>query len=386
MVFSLRSVVHMDNKKFIIFLVCLGNIAISFNTGAVAAAIPLIAADFHTTDFVVARIVPYYMIPYGLGALLYAPLTRFFAYRAILIAAMAVFAVFSLIAGMSQSLTTIFLAQIAAGIAAASSTPLGLMMIGDFFEKNVRGRLVGTYFGCSFFAAVGGMIFMGTVHWRWLFFVPAVLGALTALCWIFFSNALVNQGHKGSIDYLKALAKPHIRNVFLLIFAMSFLYHGVHKWYGVFLTREYGLDKGAVSLILIIAALAGLAGQQIGGYLSDKKGRLTASYAGMGALAAGVMLLSIPFPIALVGGILALIAIGWTISHNSVSTVLTDFPDDDRPLIASLNSSVRFISGGLGFSASKFFVAQSFSLTFFGIGVLILLLIFIIKNILTIKH
>lgn len=376
---------NFEHKK-IIFLTCLGNIAISFNTGAVAAAIPLIAADFQTTDFVVARIVPYYMIPYGLGALLYAPLTRFFAYRAILIAAMAVFAIFSLISGMSQSLTAIFAAQIAAGIAAASSTPLGLMMIGDFFEKNVRGRLVGTYFGCSFFAAVGGMIFMGTLHWRWLFFVPAILGALTAVCWIFFSNALVNQGHKGSIDYLKALSKPHIRNVFLLIFAMSFLYHGVHKWYGVFLTREYGLDKGTISLILVIAALAGLTGQQIGGYLSDKKGRLTASYVGMGALAAGVVLLSVHFPIPLVVVIFALIAIGWTISHNSVSTVLTDFPDDDRPLIASLNSSVRFISGGLGFSASKFFVAQSFSLTFLGIGVLILLLISIIKNILTIKH
>ena len=67
---------NFEHQK-IIFLTCLGNIAISFNTGAVAAAIPLIAADFHTTDFVVARIVPYYMIPYGLGALLYAPLTRF---------------------------------------------------------------------------------------------------------------------------------------------------------------------------------------------------------------------------------------------------------------------------------------------------------------------
>lgn len=376
----------MNSTKFIIFLICLGNIAISFNTGAVAAAIPLIAADFQSTDFAVSQIVPYYMIPYGLGALLYAPLTRFFAYRAILIAAMAAFAVFSLICGMSQSLTTIFLAQIAAGIAAASSTPLGLMMIGDFFEKNVRGRLVGTYFGCSFFAAVGGMIFMGTVHWRWLFLIPAILGVVTALCWIFFNNALVNQGHKGSIDYLKALAKPHIRNVFLLIFAMSFLYHGVHKWYGVFLTREYGLDKGAISFILIIAALAGLAGQQIGGYLSDKKGRLAACYLGMGALAGGVMLLSVHFPVALVVIILTLIATGWTISHNSVSTVLTDFPDDDRPLIASLNSSVRFISGGLGFGASKFFVAQSFSLTFLGIGVLILLLISSIKNILTIKH
>jgi predicted MFS family arabinose efflux permease len=373
-------------KKFIVFLICLGNIAISFNTAAVAAAIPLIAADFHAADFLAAQIVPYYMIPYGLGALLYAPLTRFFSYRAILTTAMLLFVVFNYISGVSHSLAAVFWAQAGAGAAAASSTPLGLMMIGDLFEKNVRGRLIGTYFGCSFFATVVGMIFMGTVHWRWLFLIPASLGAVTALSWIFFRDALVDRGHKGSIDYLKALSKPAIRDVFLFIFAVSFLYHAVQKWYGVFLTREYGLDKTLISIILIIAALGGLAGQHIGGYLSDKKGRPAACYVGMSALAAGIMLLAGHFPVGVVVIVLTLIAVGWTVSHNSISTVLTDFPDEDRPLIASLNSAVRFISGGLGFSVSKFFVAQSFSLTFLGVGVLILLLIYIVRDILTIEH
>ena len=272
-------------KKFIIVLICLGNIAISFNTGAVAAAIPLIAADFHATDFFTAKIVPYYMIPYGLGALLYAPLTRFFSYRAILTAAMAFFALSSVITGISQSLPAMFLAQIGAGVAASSSTPLSLMMIGDFFNKDIRGRLIGTYFGCSFFASVVGMVCMGTAHWRWLYLIPALLGAATALSWGFFNQPLVNQGHKGSINYLHVLSKPAVRNVFLFIFAVSFLYHAVHKWYGVFLTREYGLDKGAISIILIIAAVGGLAGQHIGGYLSDKKGRLYACHMGMCGLA-----------------------------------------------------------------------------------------------------
>jgi predicted MFS family arabinose efflux permease len=212
------------------------------------------------------------------------------------------------------------------------------------------------------------------------------LGAATAQCWILFDQPIVNQGHKGSINYLHVLSKPDIRNVFLFIFAVSFLYHAVHKWYGVFLAREYGLDKGAISIILIIAAVGGLAGQHIGGYLSDKKGRLYACYMGMCGLAVGVMLLSIHFPVMLIAVILTVIAIGWTISHNSVSTVLTDFPDNDRPVIASLNSAVRFISGGVGFSLSKFFVAKSFNLTFLGIGVLILLLILIIKRIIHIKH
>jgi hypothetical protein len=65
------------------------------------------------------------------------------------------------------------------------------------------------------------------------------------------------------------------------------------------------------------------------------------------------------------------ISAGWTVGHNGLSTVLTDFPDADRPTIASLNSSVRFFSGGLGFCVSAVFVEKSFSMTFFSIGVLI---------------
>ena len=96
------------------------------------------------------------MIPYGLGALLYAPLTRYLTYRFVLIAAMAVYAVASLIIGLSDSLNHLLIAQLTSGITAASSTPLSLMIIGEFFDKEVRGRLVGIYFGCSFDASKRG--------------------------------------------------------------------------------------------------------------------------------------------------------------------------------------------------------------------------------------
>jgi hypothetical protein len=79
--------------------------------------------------------------------------------------------------------------------------------------------------------------------------------------------------------------------------------------------------------------------------------------------------------------VLFAISVCWTIGHNGLSTVLADFPDEDRPIIASLNSAVRFISGGLGFQFSALFVGASFGLTFLGIGILILLLAYILKYI-----
>jgi len=322
------------------------------------------------------------MIPYGLGALLYAPLTRFFSYRLTLLMAMIVYAIASLAAGLSQSLNFMLFSLVAAGAAGASSTPLSLMLIGDLFEKNIRGRMIGGFFGLSFLSSLAGMIVMGIFDWRWLFFVPAVVAAINALSWAALNQKLLNSCHQKNINYITAFLKPDIRNIFIFIFITSFLYHGVQKWYGVYLSQEYGFGKELVSFVLIAAALCGLLGQQIGGFLSDKRGRLFACYTGLAILAVGIMLLSGHYPFALLTFVLGLITIGWTVCHNSVSTILTDFPDEDRPIMASLNSGVRFVSGGLGFSLSKYFVEKSFSLTFLAFGALIFLLIFYVKLIL----
>lgn len=372
------------SKKLIVLLLCLGNITISFNIGAVAAAIPIIAQSLQASDIAVARIVPFYMIPYGIGALLYAPLTRRVSYQAIMVAAMALYGVASWVSAVSGSLTTILAAQIIAGIAAASSTPVSLMVIGEFFERDVRGRLVGMYFGCSFFASTLGMFFMGTVDWRWLFVIPAVAGLITALCFYVFGRSL-NRGHEAPVDYVAAFLRGNIRNVFLLIFALSFLYHGVHKWYGVYLSRVYGLDKAYISLILILVAVGSLFGQQIGGYLSDKKGRVATGLIGVTGLGASTMLLLGHYPVAVLVVVMVAIGISWTVGHNAISTVLTDFPDDDRPVIASLNSSVRFVSGGIGFFVSGLFVEQSFGFTFFAIGALMLFSAVFFKKVVSIQ-
>lgn len=376
---SLWSMVCMHHKKFIVFLICLGNVAISFNVAAVAAALPNISAALGVPEFAAAKLVPFYMIPYGVGALLYAPLTRVFTYRRCLMFAMAAYAAASFVSGCSQSLEQILLAQVVAGIAAASSTPLSLMIIGDCFDKDIRGRLVGTYFGCSFFATMVGMFFMGAVDWRWLFFIPFLIAVVNCISLWAMKIPQLNSRHEESVNYWKALNKDHIRRVFIFIFVVSFLYHAVHKWYGIYLSQEYGLGKQGISAILILVAVCGLAGQQIGGYISDKKGRLTACYVGLAGLAAGVMLLVGHYPLVLLTAVLGLIGVSWTMSHNSVSTILTDFPDEDRPVIASLNSSVRFVSGGIGFSLSKYFVEKSFGLTFLGIGILFFCLLFVVK-------
>lgn len=321
------------------------------------------------------------MIPYGLGALLYVPLAGRFGVKTILAATMAVYAVTNFICTAVDSIQIILFSRIFMGLAAASVIPLCLMSIGTLFPKETRGRLVGLFFSTSFIASVFGIVVSGLFPWRWLFMIPALLAAVTALLIVIDRQAPVFKLERRKVDYLGALQNVPIRNILIFIFAISFLYHGVHKWLGVYLHRIYDAPQWMISFFFMLIAVFGAVGQNFGGYVTDRIGRRVACELGVFILSVMTMLLWGKYSFFVLGMILSILSIGWAIGHNGISTVLTDFPDKNRAEIAGLNSSVRFFSGGLGFLLGGSFVEKDFGLTFLGFGVLMFLALIFLKNI-----
>ncbi len=370
-----------NDRKLIFFLFCLANISISFSFAALAAAVPVMSLDLAVQDTMVSQVSAYYMIPYGMGALIYAPLATRFSFQNILVGCMAIYAMMNFLSAISTSIGLILVARVVMGLAAASVVPLCLISIGTIFPKEVRGRLVGLFFSTSFIASVLGIVVSGICHWRWLFVIPGLMGSLTAMSLMFSAGALSEKDQLAPVNYLNVLSRPQIRNVLVFIFAMSFLYHGVHKWLGVYLNREYSLSQFLISFYFVLIAVFGAVGQNLGGLLTDKKGRYVACHRGVIILSVATMLLVGKYPLVILGLILAAFSIGWTIGHNGISTVLTDFPDENRAEVAGLNSAVRFLSGGLGFIVGAPFIEKHFGLTFLGFGVLMYLTSFVIKRI-----
>ncbi len=293
---------------------------------------------------------------------------------------MLVYAATNIVCATAQSIEVILMARAVMGLAAASVIPLCLMSIGRLFPRETRGRLVGLFFSTSFIASVIGIMMSGFAPWRWQFVVPSVLALITVVL-IWTSASELGKIYTEKVRYLEVLKSAQLRNILLFIFAISFLYHGVHKWMGVYLSRIYHLKQFAVSFFFMLVAVFGAVGQNVGGYITDKKGRLAACQLGVLVLTVTTMLLYGTYPLFLLGIILALFAVGWTIGHNGISTVLTDFPDETRAELAGLNSSVRFFSGGLGFFLGGPFVEKNFGLTFLGFGVVMFLGVFFLKNI-----
>ena len=240
---------------------------------------------------------------------------------------------------------------------------------------------MGLFFSFAFLANFIGLAMMGLAHWRWLFIVPGIMSvALTGLL-LLAGGQTLKSVHGQKINYLESLKKKEIFHIFVFISLISMLYHAVQKWYGVYLVQEYGFDKTMISFLLIVSMVGGLIGQNLGGFLSDSKNRLVSCYIGIYGLAFTSMLLLGHFHTAFLAAVLFLMTTFWTIGHNGISTVLTDFAHTDRAVLASLNSGVRFLFGGVGFMISGIFVEKSFGWTFFVIGVLFFILSFSLKHV-----
>ena len=147
----------------------------------------------------------------------------------------------------------------------------------------------------------------------------------------------------------KVLKDKKILRIFAYILILSLVYHGIYNWLGVYFS-SLNFKQLEISLLLSLVGFSGIFGQPFGGWVTDKKGRAFAATLGLFGLSLITFLLIKPFSFYYLAFLLLVFGISWTMNHNAVSTVLTDFPDKLRPELASLNSAARFVSGGLGWA------------------------------------
>lgn len=376
----------LKSNKVIFALLWLEAAVISFNTACVAAVIPAIAKELQKDSFQIAGIISFYMVPYGLAALIYAPLVKRYSLKAIKVSSLFVFALASLIAGLSNSVAMLFSSRAFTGIAASATTPIALILMGELAPKEIRGRMVGVFFSVSFLSSFIGVVLSGVLAWRQLFILPAVFAAVNLILVMLFFDFKSRAEYDFEVNYVNVLKNIRISRVFFYILILSMVYHGIYNWLGVYFS-ELNFKQLQVSLLLSVVGFSGIFGQPFGGWVTDKKGRVFAATLGLIVLSLTTVLLAAQASFVWSGIALFIFGISWTMNHNAVSTILTDFPDKLRPELASLNSAVRFASGGLGVALAGMLIRRtSFGITFLGLGIIILILAMASNKILKIKN
>src|ERR1700760_3849350 len=156
----------------------------------VGVALPSIRGALHMSTSSLQWVVSGYVLGYGGLLLLGGRAADLLGRRRVFVAAVAVFAVVSLLGGFGSSPGLLIAARIVKGMAAAFTAPASMSLLTTTFpEGPLRNRAFSVYsvFGASGFSL--GLVLSGLlteISWRWTLLVPAPVAAvvLAAGIWL----------------------------------------------------------------------------------------------------------------------------------------------------------------------------------------------------------
>jgi predicted MFS family arabinose efflux permease len=357
---------------------------LSFNVAAVSALIPSVAETLKVEEFLAGKVVWLYMLPYGLAALLYGPLARGVEYKKILLLCIGGLSATNVLAGIASHIYVLFAARILAGISGAAIIPLSLILIATTSPAGQRGKKVGGFFSLTFISTLLGVFLSGVIFWRWIFLLAGILAALVALGIYLYFPEFSGKKERVRFRYLQVLSDKHVYRLFVYIFSMSFLFHGIRQWLGVYFSTMYGFEQFFISMLLTTISLSGILGESLGGVLADRLGRIKVVNVGVLLMITTLIILLFKNGMVVLFALMFVWGLGWTFNHAGISTNLCDLPHRLLHESTSLNSAVRFLSGGLGAVFGGMVAQRSFRVEFAVFaGCLLLLVVFSKKLLLT---
>lgn len=127
----------------------------------------------------------------GIGNLFWIPLSIKIGKRPVLVLSTLIFFVSSIWAAVAQSWGSLLGARIIQGFGASSSEALGASVVADLYFLHERGTKMGFYTlmiasGSAFGGLFAGFVANATPHWRWVFWMNAILTGTCLLTTVLF--------------------------------------------------------------------------------------------------------------------------------------------------------------------------------------------------------
>ena len=347
--------------------------------------LPQIASDFAVTVGAASIVVSVYSLMHGSMQLVIGPIgDRLGKYR--MIAIMCALSALTVAAcGFANSLTTLTLARIGAGMTASWLIPLGMAFIGDVIPYEQRQQVLGRYLsgqitGQLFGQAAGGII-GDWLGWRAAFFIHAGIFALAALA--LFRELRVNprtrparrpeEHARGFIaDYRIVLANPFARFVVVVAFLEFALMFGAFAYVGADLHLRFGVSFTLVGLIVCFFGLGGLiyaaTVKQLVRWLGQPRLAL------LGGVILGLAYATLALAPAwwLAPPAVTLVGLGFYMLHNTLQTNATQMSPEARGTAVGVFSAALYIGQTAGVAGFAFAVDRAGAVSVFAASAILL--------------
>ncbi len=175
----------MGFKEFVAFIAAvMATNALAIDT--MLPALPLIGRALHIAHENDRQwIVTAYLLGFGVAQLVYGTLADRYGRRPVLFVALALYALFSVFAGMADSLHTMLIARVLQGIGAAGTRVLAVSIVRDRYAGRQMARVMSLAFLVFFAVPVAapsiGQLVMLVEPWRAVFHLLALFGAAVAV-------------------------------------------------------------------------------------------------------------------------------------------------------------------------------------------------------------
>jgi YNFM family putative membrane transporter len=296
-----------------------------------------------------------YSLAYGLGFLIYGPLSDRYGRKVVLVPGMVALAIATGALSVASSMTMVGVLRAVQGLLAASFAAVALAYIGEALPPRWRSTGIGAVATSFLVAGIVGQVYAQAVAqalgWRWVFgfaapaFALGAVGLGTILVEPASGARSASLGQKyrelATLARQRQLLLPYAASCTILL---SFV--AMYAALGPLLVSRFGLGNADI-LLVRLAGLPGMVLSPLAGWLVGRFGAIRVAVAGFVVAAAGLTVEAVT------ANILSILVAASTVFVAGIATVIP-------ALIAVVNSRAGAARGGaLGLGGLAMFVGAS---------------------------
>ncbi len=344
------------NKNSIILLLGLAGFIVMADNWVVSPILPAVAQNLNIDIAKAGLLITAYMIPFGIFQIIFGPIADRYGKKQVITFSIIMFTIATGLCALGSSLTNLAIYRGLTGIFAASVMPISLALIGDIFPMEERQQAIGTFMGISFLGQGLSMAIGGTIayflNWRGVFIAYAVLSLIPTILLIANYKKLPSEKNPNSEilkPYFRLLSNSKSLFTYFIVLLEGIFIVGSFSYTGSYIAKTYNFNYFSIGMILTAFGIMSVIGGRLSGKLVNKLGQKKVLSLGLlFASVADIIIFYFGSNIYLLVLGVALLGLGFILTHSTLLTRATGFAQKARGAAMSLVAFCFMGGGGVG--------------------------------------